>query len=87
MVFAWNDNWRKHPLISNNMRFNIMLPGFTWGAAAFAAYLVGTKVMEVRSAFSTALCIVCCRLCLFSSCLPYFHFHFFCSYLVMHPFD
>ena len=48
MVFAWNDGWRKHPLISNNMRFSVMLPGFTWGAAAFAVYLAGSKFLEVR---------------------------------------
>jgi len=39
MAFQWDKfyEWRRHPLLSNNMRHS--LPGFGLGLSAFAAYV------------------------------------------------
>ncbi len=50
MVFAWNDAWRKHPLLYNQkLSIGLVLPGFWWGAGAFAVFHGFTKFQNVRS--------------------------------------
>ena len=46
-TYSWNDAWRKHPLLSNNMRMSVMLPGFWLGAAAFGVFFTATKIYDV----------------------------------------
>jgi hypothetical protein len=53
VVFEWNDGWRNHKLLSGNMKFRTMFPGFFWGAAAFGVYLGYSKFAQV---------IGCCEL-------------------------
>ena len=57
-MFAWNDGWRKHPLLSNNAKFNLMLPGFWWGLGAFGVYFVGSKLVFHSDLFAmNAACV------------------------------
>ncbi|KAF3496105.1 hypothetical protein DY000_02054915 [Brassica cretica] len=42
--FRRRDEWRKHPMLSNQMRH--ALPGLAIGVAAFCVYLVGQNIHE-----------------------------------------
>ena len=44
-AFARSEAWRSHPLLRPTLRS--VLPGFGLGAAAFVAYCVGEKALEL----------------------------------------
>ncbi|XP_019056656.1 PREDICTED: NADH dehydrogenase [ubiquinone] 1 beta subcomplex subunit 3-B-like [Tarenaya hassleriana] len=46
--FRRRDEWRKHPMLSNQMRH--ALPGLGLGVAAFCVYLVGEQIYSKLSA-------------------------------------
>lgn len=50
MAFDWKkaEQWRQHPLLTNNQR--VMLPGFGIGLAAFAVYVAFDKLTGGKKA-------------------------------------
>ncbi|CAN0911842.1 NADH dehydrogenase [ubiquinone] 1 beta subcomplex subunit 3-B [Linum grandiflorum] len=42
--FRRRDEWRKHPMLTNQFRH--ALPGFGIGVAAFAVYLIGEQIFN-----------------------------------------
>ncbi|CAF2108839.1 NADH dehydrogenase [ubiquinone] 1 beta subcomplex subunit 3-B [Brassica napus] len=49
--FRRRDEWRKHPMLSNQTRH--ALPGLSIGVAAFCVYLVGEQIYNKALAPST----------------------------------
>uniref|UniRef100_A0A803MMI2 NADH dehydrogenase [ubiquinone] 1 beta subcomplex subunit 3-B n=1 Tax=Chenopodium quinoa TaxID=63459 RepID=A0A803MMI2_CHEQI len=42
--FRRRDEWRKHPTLSNQLRFRHAVPGLGLGVGAFCVYLVGETI-------------------------------------------
>ena len=51
MAFQWEkyEAWRKHPMLTNNLRLRHSLPGLGIAAAAFAAFVAYDKLVAGNS--------------------------------------
>ncbi len=50
MGFDWKryEAWRQHPMLTNNLRPSVSLPGLRWGAGAFVVYVAYDKLLAKK---------------------------------------